>query len=35
MVGFQQKVEFGIDEGDGISREGACVGGHWEFAEFV
>ena len=27
--GFQQKGEVRTDECDGISHEGACVGGHW------
>ena len=31
--GFQHKSEVGIDEGDGIDRDVACVGGHQEFAE--
>ena len=30
--GFLQRGEFSIDEGDEIAREGACVGGHWDFA---
>ena len=34
MGGFQHKLELGIDEGDGIAHEGACIGGHWYFAEF-
>ena len=34
MVGFQQKGEVIIDDSNGIAREGACVGRHWEFEEF-
>ena len=34
LEGFWHKVEFSIDEGDGIYREGACVDGHWDFVEF-
>ena len=33
--GIKQKEKVGIDEGDGISCEGACVGRHWYFAEIV
>ena len=32
---FRQKLEVSIDEDDGISCEGSCVGGHYYFAEFV
>ena len=32
--GFRYKGDVSIDEGDGIAHEGACVGGHWDFAEF-
>ena len=35
MGGLQDKGEVSIDEGDGIARGCACVGGHWDFAEFV
>ena len=34
MGGFLKKGEVSIDECDGIYHEGACVGGHWYFAEF-
>ena len=33
--GFRQKGEVSIDEGDGISCKGSCVGRHRDFAEFV
>ena len=35
LGGFRHKRKVGIDEGDGISREDACVGGHQEFVEFI